>query len=124
MKVLNKDSGSDSNIDSISSYIVSHYQDLPWAHELILATHFGKLVNSGEILTNSDGSYSFPKDMKTPLLLLEHSCIGVDVTDPDGDSLAIIVRDNVETHKPVCKEKITKKLKWKKKVGKIKKREN
>lgn len=71
----------------------------------ILSTHLGKLVSTGEILTNSDGCYSFPQDMKTPQLLLEHSCLGVDVTDLYGDSLAIIVRDDVETHKPVCKKK-------------------
>jgi len=46
-------------------------------------------------------------------LLFEHSCLGVDVTDPDddSDSLAIIVIDDVETRKPVCKRKMTRKEK-------------
>ncbi|TKY44792.1 Histone H1 [Spatholobus suberectus] len=122
MEASDKDGGSGSSIDSISSYIVSHYQDLPWAHEQILSTHLGKLVSSGEIMTNPNGSYSFPKNMKTPQLLLEHPCLGIDVTDPGGDSLAIIARDDVETHKLVCKGERTKKLKSRKKVVNMKKR--
>ncbi|RDX93689.1 HMG-Y-related protein A, partial [Mucuna pruriens] len=123
MEALDKEGGSGSSIDSISSYIVSHYQDLPWAHERILCIHLGKLVSSGEILTNPSGSYSFPKDMKTPQLLLKHPCLGIDVTALDGYSLAIVARDNVETHTPFCKGERTKKFKvWRKNGVNLKKR--
>lgn len=121
IEALDKDGGSYLNIDSISQYIVSHYQDLPWAHERVLYKHLGKLVSSGEILTNSNGSYSFPKNMETPQLLLGHPCLDVDVTDPDANSLAIVVKDDVETHKLVCKRERTKKLKERKKVVSMKK---
>jgi len=87
---------------------VSHYEDLSWAHEQILSTHLQKLVRSGHILANSNGSYSFLKNMKTPQLLLEHPCLGVDVTGPNDTSLTIVVRDDVETHKLLaCKVKRT-----------------
>ncbi|KAK7364121.1 hypothetical protein VNO80_12533 [Phaseolus coccineus] len=66
MEALDEDGGSGSRVDSISSYTVSHYEDLPWAHEGILSTHLEKLVRSGDILTNSNGSCSCPKNMKTP----------------------------------------------------------
>ena len=46
--------------------------------------------------------------MKTPQLLLEHPCLGVDVTGPNDTSLTIVVRDDVETHKLLaCKVKRT-----------------
>jgi len=31
---------------------------------------------------------SCPKNMKTPQLLLEHPCLGVDVNDPNDNSLS------------------------------------
>ena len=105
IEALDNECASGSSRDRISSYIVSHHQHLPWAHEPILSIHLEKLVTNGEIVTNPNGSYSFPKNMKTPqLLLLEYPpSNNMDVTDPDNNCLAIVVRDDVETKKPVCK---------------------
>lgn len=55
---LNEEDGSSEN--SISKYIVSNFDDLPWAHRRYLSHHLNNLYRNGELAITASRRYTIP----------------------------------------------------------------
>ncbi|PKA67009.1 hypothetical protein AXF42_Ash004500 [Apostasia shenzhenica] len=65
-----------STVESISAYILSAYEGLPWGHDKLLPYYLGKLIVTGELISPSPGRYQsalqptvtlFSSDIPPPL---------------------------------------------------------